>query len=201
MPTPELVLWPIVGALALLAAIVELRGGQLPRWVAPAGLVVIIVIRGALQGVGGVESGLVTAALGALACAVPFSIFAFAGRRAGWGDVGLMAAVGAGFGIPRALTAVMLISLVGAAAALFFVLRRRRSASVRATDSTEGPRVAVDSGRSIPYGVPIALGALWAMGWAGPTVSDELGPDDEVMVSADGGTSGDEDVGQVEHVE
>lgn len=201
MPAPELVLWPIVGALALINSIVEFRGRQLPRWVALVGLALILVGRGVLEGIGGIEAGLVTAALGALACAVPFSVFAFAGKRAGWGDVSVMAVVGAGFGIPRALTAVMLISLVGAVAALFFVLRRRRSASLRATDSTEGPRVAVDSGRSIPYGVPIALGALWAMGWAGPTVSDDLGPADEVMVSADGGTSGAEDVEQVEHVE
>lgn len=198
MSLTEQVLWPIIGLATVTVSAFELRGHRPPSWISVLTLVVALVVRAALEGLGSVDAGLGSGLLGALGCAVPFSIFAFAGKRAGWGDVTLMAAVGAGFGVPRALAAVMLISLVGALVALFFILRRRRSASVRGADSTEGSRDGVDSGRSIPYGVAIALGAAWAMVWSGPSVSDEAVPVNEVVVG-DGGTA--ESAGAVQEVD
>jgi prepilin signal peptidase PulO-like enzyme (type II secretory pathway) len=111
----------------------------------------------------------VTGLLGAVGCAAPWALLALTGPRVGWGDVLLLAGVGAGLGFPRALAAAFLISVVGAAAALL-ALWRRRSLPIPAP----GAHASVDSARAIPYGLPIALGAIWAMGWTGP----ELGPDE-----------------------
>lgn len=192
MPAPEFVLWPLIGLCAVAAAVFDVKKGSIPAVLAWAGLVLALVFRLALGGVGTIETGLLSGVLGALACAVPFGVLALSGPRVGWNDVKLLAAVGAGFGIPRALAAVLLISVVGALAAIFFVvIKRRGSASVRAAESNAVPRAAVDSARSIPYGVPIALGALWAMVWAGPAVPDvDVAP--EVEVVADGGVPADE---------
>ena len=192
MPAPEFVLWPLIGLSALVAAVLDVKRGAVPAPVAWTALGLALLLRVALQGLGTIETGLLSGVLGALACATPFAVLALTGPRVGWNDVKLLAAVGAGFGIPRALAAVLLISVVGAFAAIFFVvIRRRGSASVPLPDSNAAPRAAVDSARSIPYGVPIALGALWAMVWAGPAVPDvDMAP--EVEVVADGGVPADE---------
>lgn len=192
MPAPEFVLWPLIGLCAVAAAVFDVKKGSIPAPLAWGTLGVALVVRLALGGLGTIETGLLSGLLGALACAVPFAVLALSGPRVGWNDVKLLAAVGAGFGVPRALAAVLLISVVGAVAAIFFVvIRRGGSASVRPSESNAVPRAAVDSARSIPYGVPIALGALWAMVWAGPAVPDvEVAP--EVEVVADGGVPADE---------
>jgi len=184
---PEAVLWPVIGVATVAAAVFDLRKKPLPGWLGLGACLAAVIARLILEGVGDVEHGLVTALLGGVACALPFSVFAGFGRKVAWSDVALLAAVGAGFGIPRALTAVMLISVVGALAAIVFVaLRRLGSASVAPKDSTAGPRDGVDSGRSIPYGVPIAIGAVWAMAWAGPSVDQQDLPE-AVLFGADGG--------------
>jgi Flp pilus assembly protein protease CpaA len=192
VPAPEFVLWPLIGLSALVAAVIDVKRGAVPAPVAWTALGLALLLRVALQGLGTIETGLLSGVLGALACATPFAVLALTGPRVGWNDVKLLAAVGAGFGIPRALAAVLLISVVGALAAIFFmVIRRRGSASVALAESNAAPRAAVDSARSIPYGVPIALGALWAMVWAGPAVPDvDMAP--EVEVVADGGVPADE---------
>lgn len=181
-------MWPLIGVAALVAAVVDLRRGAVPYWVSGSTLAVALGARLALEGPGSADGGLVSGLLGSLACAAPFAVLALLGSRVGWRDVSLLAAVGAGFGVPRALAAVMLISVAGAVAALVFVLRRRlRSGSVPKGVSGAAPRDAVDSARSIPYGVPIAVGVLWAMLWAGPAVPDvEEAPQVEVEES-DGG--------------
>ncbi len=192
MPAPEFVLWPLIGLSALVAAVIDVKRGAVPAPVAWTALGLALLLRVGLGGLGTTETGLLSGVLGAFACATPFAVLALTGPRVGWNDVKLLAAVGAGFGIPRALAAVLLISVVGALAAIFFmVIRRRGSASVPLPESNAAPRAAVDSARSIPYGVPIALGALWAMVWAGPAVPDvDMAP--EVEVVADGGVPADE---------
>ncbi len=191
MPAPELVLWPLIGLAVIVAAVVDLKKGAVPAWVAWPTLVLALAARAVLEGVGSVDSGLVSGLLGALGCAAPFALLALSGPRVGWNDVKLLLAVGAGLGVPRALSAVFLISVVGALAAVFFVLlRRRRSASLATSESK--PLAAVDSARSIPYGVPIAIGALWAMAWVGPTVSEGDGTPGVELELVDGGVTAEE---------
>lgn len=190
MPAPELVLWPLIGVAVVVAAVVDLQKGAVPSWVSWPTLAAVLVARVVLEGVGSAEHGLISGALGAVACAAPFALLALSGPRVGWNDVKLLAAVGAGFGVPRALSAVFLISVAGAGAAVFFVLlRRRRSASLALPESKAAPLAVVDSARSIPYGVPIAIGALWAMAWVGPMVPEGDGAPGVEVETTDGGVT------------
>lgn len=179
----------MTAALAVVCAAFDWRRRRVPPLLPVLGALSLLTARGALEGVGGLEeglvSGLVSGLLGGLACAAPFALLALS-SKVGWGDVGLLAAVGAGLGIPRALTALMLISVVGAGLAVTFVVgRRRASASVT---PAPGARVGVDSARAIPYGVPIAVGAVWAMAWAGPAVPDDGSGEAPVQIEVvDGG--------------
>lgn len=193
MPAPELVLWPLIGVAVLVAATVDLKKGAVPTWVAWPAFAAALAARVVLEGVGSVEGGLISGVLGALACAAPFALLALSGPRVGWNDVKLLAAVGAGFGIPRALAAVFLISVAGAGAAIvFLLLRRRRSATVQLPESKSAPLAGVDSARSIPYGVPIAIGALWAMGWVGPMAPEGEAAAGVEVEMPDGGVTAEE---------
>jgi prepilin peptidase CpaA len=150
--------------------------------------VLTLLSRGWFEGIGGVETGVVSGVLGLVCCGAPFALLAVAGSRVGWGDVRMLALVGLALGFPRALTALMLISVCGAAGAVFFVWKRRGSANLPAGAEAERGRAergrgegghlegVVTPGWRIPYGVPIAVGTWWAIMWAGPAL-----PDDAVM--------------------
>jgi prepilin peptidase CpaA len=188
VPASELVLWPLVAVAVTLAAAVDLKRGTVPWWVSWPALVLSLLARGIIEGVGSVDQGLVSGLLGALGCAVPFALLALTGPRVGWDDVKLLAAVGAGLGIPKALSAAFLISIAGAVSAVLFVLVRRQ----RSSKSRSGALDGVDSARSIPYGVPIAIGAFWAMAWTGPTMTDSEGRARVEITFEDGGVTGEE---------
>ncbi len=121
---PDLLTYPAMAA-ALLLRLYE--GGLGADWT-----------QGALSGV-----------LGGLGAALWFGAFARFSKGLGWGDVKLAAAVGAVLGVPLMLTAVVLISVVGAAQAGVQVLWQGKK----------------ERGASIPYAVAIALGTLWAIWW------------------------------------
>jgi prepilin peptidase CpaA len=124
------------------------------------------------EGVGGLETGLVSGVVAGAGLAV-LLVPAALKERMGWGDVKLMAGVGAVLGFPTVMAAAAFISLVGALQAVLTLLWQGetwetlagllRRWAVRARlmqESTEsGPR------RHIPYGVAIALGTFWAMWW------------------------------------
>ena len=142
----DVVTWPLL-ALGL--------GG---RWVA--------------EGVGGLETGLVSGGVSAVGLALLLVPGALRGTM-GWGDVKLMAGVGAVLGYPAVLAAAVFISLVGALQAVVSLLWQ---GAVWETLADMGRRWAVrarlmppgaDTGarRHIPYGVAIALGTFWAMWW------------------------------------
>jgi prepilin peptidase CpaA len=124
------------------------------------------------EGVGGLETGLVSGVVSGLGLALVLLPMALKGSM-GWGDVKLMAGVGAVLGYPAVLGAAVFISLVGAAQALVTLIwqgavwetlagaGRRWLVRLRLMreDSVQG------SSRHIPYGVAIALGTFWAMWW------------------------------------
>jgi Flp pilus assembly protein protease CpaA len=166
----ELVCWPLVAVAVLAAAGFDLKRHRIPTWL-PAGLLVACLgARLSLEGAGTAETGFLAGLLGVAGCAGPYAVLALSGPRVGWSDVLLLAGVGAGLGFPRALAGAFLISVIGAVFALGFVLWRRRGS---ATVPAPGVHASVDSARAIPYGLPIALGAIWAMAWAGPEVGVE----------------------------
>jgi prepilin peptidase CpaA len=88
----------------------------------------------------------------------------------GWGDVKLMAAVGALLGWPLfswhlVLYALFYTVLVGAVVAVIVALYQKKlTAALKATVALpRRRRVRARSGVTIPYGVAIALGTIWAV--------------------------------------
>lgn len=125
-----------------------------------------LAIRFAKDGLGSLELGLVSGLVGLVITTGWFSFFA-ARKTLGWGDVRLAAVAGACLGYPKAMSAVLFISLVGAFQAVLSLLwQGRLSATVRgvlARDAEKGDAAK----KHIPYGVAIALGSLGAMWWDG----------------------------------
>ena len=134
------------GAALSVAALFDLRRSRIPHWLTIPALVGALAARAALFGLfgtGGIVEGLVGALLAA-AVAVPMAVWG----RMGWGDVMLLAAVGAFFSWPAIVTALMLISLCGAAQAIVTLAVARAHAAARPA--------------GIPYGVAIAAGSALA---------------------------------------
>lgn len=153
--------------LCLTSAGFDLRSRRIPHALTLPALVAGLV----LSVVGGGGYGLAGAALAVLLLAGLLAIFAAAGG-VGWGDVALMAAVGALLGWPLpawpiVLYALLYTTLAGGAIAVIAALRQRKlGAALKAAVKLPGRRggeAATGSGVTIPYGVAIALGTLWAV--------------------------------------
>ena len=156
-----------ITALVCTAAWWDFSTHRIPNWLTVSGLAVALLLR-ALVGFGSLALGL--EGLG-LALAVSLALYAL--RAIGGGDVKLLAAVGAFFGFPRAISALALMAVLGGAFALLSMVRRGllpllifntvdlvkswrtlgRGGEVRTLDSP--------GALTIPYGVPIAVGTLF----------------------------------------
>jgi prepilin peptidase CpaA len=132
------------------AAFFDLRSGRIPDWLTISALLTALATRVAVCGVGG-TGGLGEGLAGALLAAtvaVPMAIWG----SMGWGDVKLLAAVGAFFSWPAIATALMIISICGAAQAILTLAVARARRGLRPAE--------------IPFGVAIAAGsalAAWPM--------------------------------------
>lgn len=129
-------------------------------------------VRAGLEGLGDLERGLLSGLVGTAVGAVLFALLAWRGKGFGWGDVKLMGAVGAVFGYPLILAALVFISLVGALQAMVSLLWQGAvwetifaAAQRFAAVAKLGPALAPKTRRHIPYGLAIALGSFWAMWW------------------------------------
>jgi prepilin peptidase CpaA len=138
----QLALWSGLAVVLVISALTDLRSRRIPDVVTYPAFVLALAGRALFEGVGNLESGLLSGLLMGLLAFAAFALFAWRGKM-GWGDAKLMGVVGAVFGFPMALEAVLLISVCGAALALVAVLRK--------------------GVRHIPYALPIALGCFWAM--------------------------------------
>jgi prepilin peptidase CpaA len=158
----------------VLAAILDLRSRRIPNALTVTGAAAALVLR-APQGWEALAEGVLGLGL-ALLVTVPF----FLVKAMGGGDVKLMAAVGAFMGPRELIGACLLIGLLGGVVALVEAIRRgalrtvlinvaymmiRLVSPIRRELS---PTLSAPSAMTIPYGVPIALGALvwWFSGGA-----------------------------------
>jgi prepilin peptidase CpaA len=155
-------------SLALLVSVVtDLRRRRIFDAVTLPAALGALVLRAWFGGVGGLEEGLVSGLVGAASALVLFGAFAALGKGLGWGDVKLAVAVGAAFGYPLTLSALLFITLAGAAQAVISLIwqgavsdtLKAWAARFRKGSQGEG------SQRQIPYSVAIALGSFWAMWW------------------------------------
>lgn len=154
-------------ALLLVAAAGDVRSRRIPnRLVAVLGVLGLCYsvyaqpfLPGAFQGVGGILTG--------LGCWLPFHALGWVGA----GDVKLFAAAGAWLGPAGAVEGAVVGAVAGAVLAILWMVRSR---GAKGTAETLGlaagspALLAPVDGRSrrssLPYGVAMAFGAIWA-GW------------------------------------
>lgn len=163
--------WSLLTPVLLVSAVWDLRSRRIPDVVTLPAIALLLAVRGGLEGVGGVESGLVSGLIGAAGAGGFFALWARGGRM-GWGDVKLMTAVGAAFGFPAVQGAALFVALVGALQALVLLLWQgavwqtlERVMRPAGAARPEGAGSGGEAGRTIPFGVAIALGSFWTMWW------------------------------------
>ncbi len=157
--------------LCIVAAAIDLKSRKIPNILTVPALALGLILSILNDEGGGYD--VAAAAMGVALLGGLFALMAVKGG-VGWGDTKLIAAVGALLGWPLrswslVLFALVYTALVGGAMALIAVIRRRRlSATVKGVaalgrkkkkeqDEPQG------SGVTIPYGVAICVGTLWAV--------------------------------------
>jgi prepilin peptidase CpaA len=168
----QIAMWAILGLALVISVVTDLLSRRILDGVTLPVLFLGLVLRGVEQGLGDLEHGLISGLVAAAAGTLLFLPGAWRGKL-GWGDLKLVAAVGAVLGFPLVLWGLVFITLVGALQAVLTLLwhgagwetaagwmrgwaRRLRLASESA---------ATAPARHIPYGVAIAVGSFWAMWW------------------------------------
>lgn len=146
---PGMVLLALAVAFSLMH---EFRGRPVPWWAWAAPLLAVCVVAVVDQGLGDLDGGLLSALGGGALCGLVWAVARRIGRLE-WPDVGLMAVVGAAFGLQGTPAALLFISVVGALLAVCIALVTRWR-----TGSFSNPR-------RVPYAVAVALGSAWAQWW------------------------------------
>jgi prepilin peptidase CpaA len=157
------VLWSLLGAALLVSVITDLKARRIPDWVTYPTALLALGFRFYRQGLGDLDTGLVSGLASASGAAAFFAFWALR-RRIGWGDVKLVFAAGAAFGWPLVLAALAFISLCSFLQGLVTLIWKGEVAK------TLGAMLRLKRGKEgeplyIPFGVAIALGCLWAMWW------------------------------------
>jgi len=160
-------LFALLGVALLVSVVTDLWRRRIYDVVTVPAVLGALGLRWWLGGVGGPEEGLVSGLAGLGAAVVLFGAFALFGKGLGWGDVKLAAVVGAAFGTPLVLGALMFITLAGAVQAVISLLWQGAvSDTLRAWVARFGKQAPAGAApRQIPYSVAIALGSAWAMWW------------------------------------
>lgn len=172
MSTTVLWTWGLLAPALIVSAIYDTHSRRIPDWVTWPTLVLLLGARFLIEGVGGLQSGLLSGLVGAGAAGGFFALWALAGQM-GWGDVKLMAAVGAAFGYPAVQGAAIFVTLVGALQALVLLLWQGALwQTIEGAVSGLAGRLGLPAAtreekerKSVPYGLAIALGGFWTMWW------------------------------------
>ena len=168
----DLILVAVVG----LAAILDLRTRRIPNWLTVSALGLALLLRVPMGG-DILLSGLMAAGLTFLLC---LPVFALGGL--GGGDAKLLTAVGAFLGMDRLWGALAVTAVAGGIFALVSIMRRRRTKETAWNmymifgklrtrsayagwkgDTGDGLHIRAAGALTQPYGVAIAIGALWAI--------------------------------------
>lgn len=163
-------------ALAIAAAVFDVREHRIPNWLTYPGIVLGLVLRGlllrgglfGLKGLGSAVAGLL------LAGGVMFLFYAV--RAMGAGDVKLMAAVGSLVGPEHAVVVLLATAICGGVMGIVYaVYRGRMGATIRNLGSVlwfharsglqAHPELNLDNPAALrmPYGLAIATGTLYAL--------------------------------------
>jgi prepilin peptidase CpaA len=170
----QLALWVVLGVALVISVVTDILRQRILDVVTYPTMAIALAVRVYLQGLGDLETGVLSGLIAGAGAAGLFAILALRGRGFGWGDVKLMGAVGAAFGYPLIMAGLIFISLVGALQAVVTLVWQ---GAVWETLAASGRRWAVKARlmktsepgkaqrRHIPYGIAIALGCFWAMWW------------------------------------
>jgi len=167
---PHLILGFDALAVAVAAAVVDVRQHRIPNWLTYFGIAMGIVLRCFFYGWRGVSSALA----GCLVAGGIVFLF-YLVRTMGAGDVKLLAAVGSLVGPSDAIVVLLATAISGGVLAVIYALFRRRfGATIRNVGSVlmfhsfsglkAHPELNLDnpSALRMPYGLAIATGTLYA---------------------------------------
>ncbi len=166
-------LWIVLAIALVISVVTDVVSRRILDVVTFPTILLALVLRAyPFDGLGDAENGLLSGLLAGGASAGFFAVLAWRGGAFGWGDVKLVAAVGAVFGYPLIMGALLFISLAGALQAIVTLIWQGAVwDTVRAVGLKWGKRLKLSKdavqgpSRHIPYGVAIALGSFWAMWW------------------------------------
>ncbi len=157
-------------AVAITAAVIDVRQNRIPNWLTYPGIAMGILLRWSFLG----WRGLGSAVAGCLLAGGVMFVF-YLVRAMGAGDVKLLAAIGSLVGPSQAVVVLVATAVAGGLLALVYILARRRFAatlrnvgSVVMFHSSSGlkthPELNLDnpSALRMPYGLAIATGTLYA---------------------------------------
>ncbi len=160
--------------MACLGAVTDIRSARIPNRLTYSALVAALVLRTAVLGWSGLKSG----AAGMLVAGGLFCFLFLLGAMGG-GDMKLMAAVGAWVGSTQVVTLILVAALAGGVLAIASMIFRNRvaqtlwnTAQLICYSFTSGLRPHPDfnvrspGSTRVPYGVAIAVGALFCAGTA-----------------------------------
>jgi len=135
-------------------------------WVTLPSIFLAWFIRWIEGGWGGWGEGLASGLWGCCIGAGFLGVFVLWKGGVEWGEVKLMGVVGAVLGWPRAMEALVLVSLFGALQALIAIVVRKICRRRRSLGEEEEERAIIRERFSIPYGVSIALGGIGSLVWS-----------------------------------
>ena len=161
-------------ALAVAAAVTDIRGGKVPNWLTYPAVIVALAghaLTGGLSGPGP-YFGLGGAAAGLVAGLAPMLVIRLLGGIGG-GDAKLMAAFGALGGWRFALSAMLLAFVAGGLMAVVVMIRKRivvrtlKRILLAVLTAMSGAKADVDGGGqepspTVPFAVALAIGAVAA---------------------------------------
>ncbi len=168
------VLYSIVALALIISVVTDFRSRKIKNIVTFPTIAITLLLRLIFGGWGtafsdvGLFSGLLGMAVGSL-------IFWFIAQKGGMGegDVKLMAAVGAGVGLPSIIFCFMGTGIVGGVHAIvvllwrgefFYTLKNMGQKAVQKMRPIASREIAY-SAPKIPYGFAIALGSAWGIWW------------------------------------
>lgn len=165
------ILWVLLSVALAVSVVTDIVSRRIPDLVTLPTAALALGLRAWKQPLGDLDQGVLSGLIGLGGAVVLFGVLALRGVF-GWGDVKLVAAVGAVFGYPLIMGALLFISLVGALQAIVTLIWQGAVwDTLRAVGVKWGQRLKLSKqgapapSRHIPYGVAIALGSFWAMWW------------------------------------
>lgn len=184
MTPVQTALWIVLGGALVISVVTDIASQRILDVITYPTLLLSLILRffdqpeatfSVAGGLLGVERGVLGGVLCAIGAASLFAVAAMRGTM-GWGDVKLMAAVGAAMAWPLVLYAVACVTLAGALQAIVTLMWKGKVWETAASTLQKigkklklvPKQTPIAEGQHIPYGVAIAMGTFWAMWWQYP---------------------------------